>query len=94
MEKDRVTTITYIILSMCNSIYAWYNPKGKIKPEDLSEIIFKMLTEGVPASERKAKADGPIAAVLDRYHYGPPRGSFGVGHNRMIFQRFLRKRTF
>ena len=45
--KDRETTITYIILSMCNSIYAWYNPKCAIKPGELSEIIFKMLTEGV-----------------------------------------------
>ncbi len=46
-EKDRATTITYIILSMSNSIYTWYNPKCRIKPEDLSEIIFKMLTAGV-----------------------------------------------
>jgi AcrR family transcriptional regulator len=53
VEKDRVSTITYIILSMCNSIYAWYNPKGTIKPEDLSDIIFKMLTEGVPGFRKE-----------------------------------------
>ena len=46
-EKDRATTITYIILSMCNSIYLRYDPKCTIAPEDLSEIIFKMLTAGV-----------------------------------------------
>jgi AcrR family transcriptional regulator len=57
VEKDRVTTITYIILSMCNSIYAWYNPKCTIKPRELSEIIFKMLTAGVlelPKGKRQA----------------------------------------
>lgn len=58
VENDQVTAITFIILSMCNSIYAWYNPKGTIKPEDLSRIIFKILTEGV-ASFRKTGCDVP-----------------------------------
>ena len=47
VEKEQATTITYIILAMCNSIYAWYNPKSTIKPGELSEIIFKMLTAGI-----------------------------------------------
>ena len=57
--KDRVTTITYIILAMCNSIYARYDPACTIKPEELSEIIFTMLTEGVlelPKGNRKPAA--------------------------------------
>ncbi|MGD0232339.1 MAG: TetR/AcrR family transcriptional regulator [Syntrophorhabdales bacterium] len=53
VEKDRVTAITYIVLSMCNSIYAWYNPKSTIKPDHLSEIIFKIITEGVPGFQKE-----------------------------------------
>jgi len=71
--KDRATTITYIILAMCNSIYAWYNPKCAIKPGELSEIIFTMLTEGVlePAKgDRKPAArsmKGNWAAVWESH---------------------------
>jgi len=53
VDKDQVTAITFIILSMCNSIYAWYNPKSAIKPEDLSQTIFKILTEGVTGFQSK-----------------------------------------
>jgi AcrR family transcriptional regulator len=47
LEEDQVKALTFILLSMCNSIYAWYNPKGTIKPDDLSRTVFEILTGGV-----------------------------------------------
>jgi AcrR family transcriptional regulator len=43
-DKDRVTVLTFSLLGMCNWIYAWYNPKGAISPEELSQMMFENFT--------------------------------------------------
>ncbi len=55
LDKNQITAITFILLGMCNSIYAWYNPKSPIGPEQLSQIIFDMLTDGVCGLQKSRK---------------------------------------
>jgi AcrR family transcriptional regulator len=45
--KEVLTAATFSLLGMCNWIYSWYNPKGRIDPEQLSDIIITIFTEGV-----------------------------------------------
>jgi AcrR family transcriptional regulator len=45
--KNVLTAVTFSLLGMCNWIYSWYDPKGPIDPERLSEIIMAIFTEGV-----------------------------------------------
>jgi TetR/AcrR family transcriptional regulator len=53
LDKEQITAITFILLGMCNSIYAWYNPKSTITPERLSQTIFEILSSGVCGIQRK-----------------------------------------
>lgn len=55
LDKNQINAITFILLGMCNSIYAWYNPKSLISPEQLSQIIFDMLTDGVCGLQKNQK---------------------------------------
>jgi len=47
VDKDMLMVLTFNLLGMCNWIYSWYNPKGSIGPEELSQIIFDMFTKGL-----------------------------------------------
>jgi len=47
MEKSQVTAITFSLLGMCNWIYSWYNPKGPVTAQELSEIIYQIFTRGI-----------------------------------------------
>ncbi len=44
VAKEQLTALTFTLLGMCNWIYAWYDPKGPLTPEQLSEIIFSLFT--------------------------------------------------
>lgn len=46
-KKPALTALTFTLFGMMNWIYSWYNPKGPLKPEELSNIIFKTFTKGV-----------------------------------------------
>ena len=46
LDKNRLTAVTFTLLGMCNWIYAWYDPKGPIRPEELSEMIFNIFVGG------------------------------------------------
>jgi AcrR family transcriptional regulator len=54
VKKDLVTAVTFTLLGMCNWIYSWYDPKGPIKPEQLSGIIFDIFSSGVSGLRRKS----------------------------------------
>jgi AcrR family transcriptional regulator len=41
----RITVET--MLGMCNWIYHWYNPAGKVKPADLAEQVLEMIFVGL-----------------------------------------------
>ena len=47
IPKNKLTAITFILLGMCNWVYAWYDPKGPIGPEELSEIICEIFLTDV-----------------------------------------------
>jgi hypothetical protein len=53
VDKNQITAITFILLGMCNSIYAWYNPISPVSPKQLSQIIFDILTDGVCGIQKK-----------------------------------------
>jgi AcrR family transcriptional regulator len=47
INQGELTALTFSLFGMCDWIYTWYNPKGSISPEELSEIIFGIFTKGV-----------------------------------------------
>jgi len=46
-RKDIVTAMTFSLFGMMNWIYSWYNPKGSIKPEELSRLVYDIFTGGI-----------------------------------------------
>lgn len=55
-NAKNATLITYSLLGMLTWPYAWFNPKGKSTPEELSELIYKIFVGdlNIPQSgERK-----------------------------------------
>jgi TetR/AcrR family transcriptional regulator, cholesterol catabolism regulator len=56
VEKDQLTTITFSLLGMCNWIYRWYNPKGPISWEQLSQTIVDIFLNGISGLKERGKA--------------------------------------
>lgn len=52
-EKHEVVVMTFMLFSMCNSIYAWYNPKRTVSAEQLSQIMFDFLIDGICGIRKK-----------------------------------------
>jgi hypothetical protein len=55
VDKDKLTVVTFNLLGMCNWIYSWYNPRGAIDSEQLSQIIFENFTGGLSSLQRNRK---------------------------------------
>lgn len=53
VEKSQVTAMTFLLLGMCNSIYAWYNPKSPVATQQLSHMMFDILMEGITGIQKK-----------------------------------------
>ncbi len=47
IPKDRLTALTFTLFGMCNWIYSWYDPKGAVGPEELSQTIWTLFINGV-----------------------------------------------
>jgi TetR/AcrR family transcriptional regulator, cholesterol catabolism regulator len=47
MPRSQITVITFLLFGICNWIYSWYDPKGAVNSEALSEIIWKIFLNGV-----------------------------------------------
>jgi AcrR family transcriptional regulator len=47
LPDSRITVITFLLFGMCNWIFSWYDPRGAVTPEALSEIIWKIFLNGV-----------------------------------------------
>jgi len=47
MPEDQLTTLTFTLFGMCNWIYSWYDPKGSVSPQELSETIWTIFTKGI-----------------------------------------------
>ena len=46
ISKGELTAITFTLFGMCNWIYSWYDPKGSVTPERLSNIVSTILLHG------------------------------------------------
>lgn len=46
-RKDIITAMTFSLFGMMNWIYSWYDPKGSIRPEELSQLIYEIFTGGI-----------------------------------------------
>ena len=47
LPDSRIPVITFLLFGMCNWIFSWYDPRGAVTPEALSEIIWKIFLNGV-----------------------------------------------
>jgi AcrR family transcriptional regulator len=47
LDKENLTVVTFNLLGMSNWIYSWYDPRGAINPERLSQIIFQNFISGL-----------------------------------------------
>ena len=47
IDEAHITSLTFLLFGMCNWIYSWYDPKGRISPEVLSEMILNVFLKGV-----------------------------------------------
>lgn len=47
LPKEKMTAVTFTLLAMCNWLYSWYNPKGPLSPQEITEIIFLIFTKGI-----------------------------------------------
>lgn len=52
-SKNEIKAISFTLFGMCNWIYSWYNPKGAITPERLSQIVFDVFIGGVSGFKKK-----------------------------------------
>jgi TetR/AcrR family transcriptional regulator, cholesterol catabolism regulator len=53
---EDIQMASFLILSACNWIYKWYNPYGRLKPEEIAAIYIKMLENGfLTPQARKSK---------------------------------------
>lgn len=53
--KEDLTVVTFSLLGTCNWIYSWYDPKGPVGPDRLSEIIFGLFMNGLPGGRHLPK---------------------------------------
>lgn len=42
-----VTMAGYALLGMCNWAYRWYNPAGRLSPQDIAEVFTKIALQGL-----------------------------------------------
>lgn len=45
--KGKVASLSFLLFGMCNWTYSWYNPKGPVSPEKLSELIWTVFLDGI-----------------------------------------------
>jgi AcrR family transcriptional regulator len=55
LSQGQLKVLTFILFGTCNGIYFWYDPKGSMTPEELSEIISDILCRGLLGFEWKKK---------------------------------------
>ena len=48
LKKDiEILPTVYAILGMCNWLYHWYDPNGRLKPEELSKLYADIVLDGI-----------------------------------------------
>jgi TetR/AcrR family transcriptional regulator, cholesterol catabolism regulator len=60
VEKEEVTVLAFNLFGMCNWIFSWYNPKGRVSPEGLSDLIFDVFTGGIGGIQKMSRSASHI----------------------------------
>jgi len=47
IPKGEQIAITFTLFGMCNWIYSWYEPKGSVTPQKLSDLIHDIFLQGL-----------------------------------------------
>lgn len=47
LPKEEITALTFFILGACNWMYLWYDPKKKIPPDKIADMIFNVFITGI-----------------------------------------------
>jgi len=47
ISDGKLTSLSFLLFGMCNWTYSWYNPKGSVSPEELSELIWTVFLNGI-----------------------------------------------
>lgn len=47
IPKEKLTALTFMLFGMCNWIYSWYDPKGRLSTQELAELIYELFINGV-----------------------------------------------
>ncbi|MDD5495346.1 MAG: TetR/AcrR family transcriptional regulator [Dehalococcoidia bacterium] len=50
---DDIKMASFLILSACNWIYKWYNPYGRLKPDEIASIYIKILENGLLSQQAR-----------------------------------------
>ncbi len=56
-DKDRLTVLTFNLLGMCNWLFAWYDPKKAVGPEQLAQMIFDTFINGLSGFVQQRSKD-------------------------------------
>ena len=58
--KEEVTVLAFNLFGMCNWIFSWYNPKGRVSPERLSDLIFDVFAGGISGIQKMSRSASHI----------------------------------
>jgi len=47
IKREELKALAFLLFGMCNWTYHWYDPKGAIKPDKLSRIIWTVFLKGI-----------------------------------------------
>ena len=65
VEKEEVTVLAFNLFGMCNWIFSWYNPKGRVSPEQLSDLIFEVFTGGISGIHEMSRSTAPEGTIRE-----------------------------
>lgn len=63
-RKGVVAALALTLFGMMNWIYSWYDPKGDIKPDELSELIYRVFVGGINNPLLSVPTTGVVTDML------------------------------
>lgn len=66
VRKDEVTVLAFNLFGMCNWIFSWYNPKGRVSPDRLADLIFDVFTAGISGIQKMSRSTSPEGTIRER----------------------------
>jgi AcrR family transcriptional regulator len=76
-DKSIATALALSLFGMMNWVHRWYDPKGEIKPEQMSELIYEIFMNGVNGRTSREIGSSPPGAP--RVHTVAPGKTDGSG---------------